>query len=72
MKNNSEICRNTKQIQRRLGQQHPSRQDNVLMARILFKRKSLEEMEGINIEEGKVVIASRRYELCTMRLIVFK
>ena len=73
MKNNSEICRNTKQIQRRLGQQHPSRQDNVvLMARILFKRKSLEEMEGINIEEGKVVIASRRYVLCTMRLIVFK
>ena len=40
VKNNSENCRNTKQIQRRLGQQHPSRQDNVLLrARILFKGK---------------------------------
>ena len=69
VKNNSEICRNTKQIQRGHGQ-HPSRQDNVLLlARILFKRKLLEEMEEINIEQGKVVIARRRYVLCTMRLI---
>ena len=56
VKNNSEICRNTKQIQRRLGQQHPSRQDNVLLsAWMLSQGKIIERAtsEGVSMRSQR-------------------
>ena len=71
MKNNSEICRNTKQIQRRLGQQHPSRQDNALLkAQMLSKgkiigrdedEKSKKSKQG---EGGTDIISSAKIKKC--------
>ena len=69
MKNNSEICRNTKQIQRRLGQQHPSGQDNVLLRTLGFcpKGKSLAGMS--TVKEGTYIISNARIKsaINTMR-----
>ena len=65
MKNNSEICRNTKQIQRRLGQQHLSRQDNVLLkGQMLSKGKIIgrnehEKSQKSTQGEGGTDIMSR-------------
>ena len=71
MKNNSEICRNTKQIQRRLGQQHPSRQDNALLkAQMLSKGKIIgrEEHEkskkSTQGEGGTDIISSAKIKKC--------